>query len=158
MDTSANIYDLQYLTNPNLMMRLSNNYKSKISPVDLKFYKKRIFFLTKDYLKGKKRDKTLDKIWEEYALACIEHFKFVDKAEIIQEDYKNFSNKKKKTKIDKDAVENSNELMMNKKTPPAPRITDHIKIKSTRVKTNKKLVIPKQRNLNITTDKFKNKI
>ena len=41
----------------------------------------------------KKRDKTLDKIWEEYALACIEHFKFVDKAEIIQEDYKNFSNK-----------------------------------------------------------------
>ncbi len=62
MDTSANIYDLQYLTNPNLMMRLSNNYKSKISPVDLKFYKKRIFFLTKDYLKGKKRDKTLDKI------------------------------------------------------------------------------------------------
>ncbi len=42
MDTSANIYDLQYLTNPNLMMRLSNNYKSKISPVDLKFYKKRL--------------------------------------------------------------------------------------------------------------------
>ena len=66
--------------------------------------------LTKDYLKGKKRDKTLDKIWEEYALACIEHFKFVDKAEIIQEDYKNFSNKKKKTQIDKDAVKNSNEL------------------------------------------------
>jgi hypothetical protein len=158
MDTSANMYDLQYLTNPNFMMRLSDNYKSKISPADLKFYKKRIFSLTKDYLKGKKRDKTLDKIWEEYALACIEHFKFVDKAEIIQEDYKNFSNKKKKTQIDKDAVKNSNELMMNKKAPPAPRITDHIKIKTTRIKTNKKLVIPKQRKLNIKTDKFKNKI
>lgn len=158
MDISSNIYDLQYLTNPNLMFKLSDEKKCKISPGDLKFYKKRIFFLTKDYLKGKKKDKHLDKIWEEYASACIEHFKFIDKAEVIQEDYKNFSKKKGKTKIDKNIVKNSNELMMNKKTPPAPRITDHIKIKSTKTKTGKKLVIPKQRNINIKTDKFKNKI
>ena len=158
MDTSANIYDLQYLTNPSLKMKLSDAKKAKISPADLKFYKKRIFFLTKDYLKGKKKDRTLDKIWEEYALACIEYFKFIDKAEIIQEDYKNFSHKKEKTPINKDTVKNSNDFIMKKKTPPAPRITDHIKIKSTKLKTNKKMVIPKQRNINIKTDKFKNKI
>ena len=51
----------------------------------------------------------MDKIWEEYASACIEHFKFIDKAEVIQEDYKNFS-KKIKTKIDKNIVKNSNDL------------------------------------------------
>ena len=42
MDISSNIYDLQYLTNPNLMFKLSDEKKSKISPDDLKFYK-RIF-------------------------------------------------------------------------------------------------------------------
>ena len=109
-------------------------------------------------IKGKKKDRDLDKIWEEYAAACIAHFKFIDKAEIIQEDYKEYKTKKKNTKIDKNVIKNSNEFMLNKKSPPAPRITDHINVKSTKIKTAKKMIIPQQRNINIKTDKFKNKI
>lgn len=158
MDISANVYDLQFLTNPNLINKISNEKRLGISPEDIKFYKKRIFILTRNYLKGKKKDRDLDKIWEEYAAACIAHFKFIDKAEIIQEDYKEYKTKKKNTKIDKNVIKNSNEFMLNKKSPPAPRITDHINVKSTKIKTAKKMIIPQQRNINIKTDKFKNKI
>jgi len=158
MDISANVYDLQFLTNPNLINKISNEKRLGISPEDIKFYKKRIFILTRNYLKGKKKDRDLDKIWEEYASACIAHFKFIDKAEIIQEDYKEYKTKKKNTKIDKNVIKNGNEFMLNKKSPPAPRITDHINVKSTKIKTAKKMIIPQQRNINIKTDKFKNKI
>ena len=74
----------------------------------------------------------------EYASACIAHFKFIDKAEIIQEDYKEYKTKKKNTKIDKNVIKNSNEFMLNKKSPPAPRSTDHINVKSTKIKTAKR--------------------
>jgi len=158
MDVSANIYDLQFLTNPNLINKITNDKMLCISPEDIKFYKKRIFMLTKNYLKGKKRDRDLDKIWQEYASACIAYFKFIDKAEVIQEDYKDYKAKKNHIKIDKNVIKNSNEFMLNKKSPPAPRITDHINVKSTKIKTAKKIIIPQQRNINIKTDKFKNKI
>lgn len=158
MDSSANVYDLQFLTNPNFINKISNEKRLGISPEDIKFYKKRIFVLTRNYLKGNKKERDLDKIWEEYASACISHFKFIDKAEIIQEDYKEYKPKKKNTKIDKNVIKNSNEFMINKKSPPAPRITDHINVKSTKIKTTKKIIIPQQRNINIKTDKFKNKI
>ena len=62
MDTSANIYDLQFLTNPCLINKISTEKRLGISPDDIKFYKKRIFILTKNYLKGKKKDRDLDKI------------------------------------------------------------------------------------------------
>ena len=100
MDVSANIYDLQFLTNPNLINKITNDKMLCISPEDIKFYKKRIFMLTKNYLKGKKRDRDLDKIWQEYASACIAYFKFIDKAEVIQEDYKEYKTKKKNRKIE----------------------------------------------------------
>ena len=61
MDISANVYDLQFLTNPNLINKISNEKRLGISPEDIKFYKKRIFVLTKNYLKGKKKDRDLDK-------------------------------------------------------------------------------------------------
>ena len=83
MDISANVYDLQFLTNPNLINKISNEKRLGISPEDIKFYKKRIFILTRNYLKGKKKDRDLDKIWEEYAAACIAHFKFIDKVLLL---------------------------------------------------------------------------
>ena len=43
MDISANVYDLQFLTNPNLINKISNEKRLGISPEDIKFYKKRNF-------------------------------------------------------------------------------------------------------------------
>ena len=159
MDFSSNNFDLTYLVNPNLADKLT--YKKKETQIlneDINFYRKRIFALTKDYLKGKKRDKDLDKIWEKYASSCVEYFKFIDKSELIQETYKDMKQKKKNKIIDKKAINRGNEIIMNKKKPPAPRITDHIKIKTTKTKTNKKIVIPREKTLDIKNDRFKNKI
>jgi hypothetical protein len=159
MDYSCNEFDLMYLINPNVLDKIQSHPKNITQyNEDLKFYRKRIFALTKDYLKGKKREGDLDKIFQKYATACIEYFKFIDKSEIIQASYKDMNQKKKTTIINKDAVIKSNEIMMNKKKPPAPRITDHIKIKSTKTKTNKKLVIPRVKNINLKNERFKNKI
>lgn len=161
MDLSGNRFDLMYLVNPNLMNKLqhkNNTENTALFKNDIKFYRKRIFALTRDYLRGKKRDNDLDKIWENYAQSCIEYFKFIDKSEIIQNTYKDIKVKKNTTPIDLKAVDKGNEFIMNKKKPPAPRITDHIKIKSTSNKTNKKIVIPRERKINLKNERFKNKI
>jgi len=85
MDCSLNAIDLQYLSNPFELNKLTRN-KTLInfSSNDIKFYKKRIFQLTKDLLRGEKKDGKIQKAFHEYALVCIEHFKFIDKMEIIQ--------------------------------------------------------------------------
>jgi hypothetical protein len=156
LDNSTNY---MYLINPNLLNKFKNKKeKTNILNNEIQFYRKRIFSLTKDYLKGKKRDKDLDKIWEIYANHCVNYFKFNDKSELLQETYKGMSIKKKKLPFDKKAIERGNEIILNKKKPPAPRITDHIKIKTTTTKTNKKMVIPRERNLNLKSEHFKNKI
>ena len=36
MDISANVYDLQFLTNPNLINKISNEKRLGISPEDIK--------------------------------------------------------------------------------------------------------------------------
>ena len=159
MDFSSNNFDLTYLVNPNLADKLYHKKEvTQILNEDINFYRKRIFALTKDYLKGKKRDKDLDKIWEKYASSCVEYFKFKDKSELIQETYKDIKQKNKKKFIDKKAIDRGNEIIMNKKKPPAPRITDHIKITTTKTKTNKKMIIPREKTLDIKNDRFKNKI
>ena len=161
MDTSSNIIDYMYLVNPNRLDRIRQKKENTIILNDeIHFYRKRIFSLTKNYLKGKSRDRDLDKMWEIYAKACVDYFKFIDKSELIQATYKDIKVKKKNNIIDKNAVSKSNEFMLNKKKPPAPRITDHIKLKSTKtnVKTNKKVVIPRERELNLKSEHFKNKI
>lgn len=161
MDTSSNIIDYMYLVNPNRLEKIKQKKENTIIlNEDIHFYRKRIFSLTKDYLKGKKRDRDLDKMWEIYATACVDYFKFIDKSELIQATYKDIKVKKKSNVIDKNVVTKSNEFMLNKKKPPVPRITDHIKLKSTKthVKTTQKMVIPRERNLNLKSDHFKNKI
>jgi hypothetical protein len=161
MDISSNVFDYMYLVNPNRLDRIRQKKENTIIlNEEIHFYRKRIFSLTKNYLKGKSRDRDLDKMWEIYAKACVDYFKFIDKSELIQATYMDIKVKKKKNIIDKNAVTKSNEFMLNKKKPHAPRITDHIKVTSTKtnIKTNKKMVIPRERKLNLKSDHFKNKI
>lgn len=161
MDISRNSLDYLYLVNPNRLDKIrSKKKKPEIFNDDIHFYRKRIFSLTKNYLKGKTHDKDLDKIWEIYAKACVEHFKFKDKSELIQETYKNMNVKERKQKLDNNVIEKSNEYILNKNKPAVPKITDHIKLKSkkTNTKINKKIIIPRERELNLKSDHFRNKI
>ena len=154
MDISLNLIDLQYLTNPDQLTKLKQKKEfQQIPRNDLDFYKKRIFQLTKDMLRGEKINTKVNKAFVNYAQICIDHFKFMDKMELIQNDYKDIkSSVNKKNTFN---MKNSNSMMLRKKKPYRPRITDNIKIKSTRINTPP--VIPKTRNFNLKDPKFREK-
>ena len=154
MDVSLNLIDLQYLTNPDKLTKLMQKKNlQQIPRNDLDFYKKRIFQLTKDMLRGEKIKTKVNKAFVNYAQICIDHFKFMDRMELIQNDYKDIKspiNKKNTFNMN-----NSNSMMLRKKKPYRPKITDNIKIKSTRINTPP--VIPKTRNFNLKDPKFREK-
>jgi hypothetical protein len=154
MDSSLNLIDLQYLSNPYELNKLMRNKEIlNVSTDDIKFYKKRIFQLTKDLLRGQDKDVKIKRAFKIYAKTCIEHFKFQDKMEIIQKDYKNIKKSvKKKTTFN---LDNTNNIMMKNKKARIPKITDNIKITSTR--TIKPPIMPKQRNFDLKNSKFKEK-
>ena len=154
MDVSLNLIDLQYLTNPDKLTKLMQKKDlQQISRNDLDFYKKRIFQLTKDMLRGEKINTKVNKAFVNYAQICIDHFKFMDKMELIQNDYKDIKSPVNKKNIFN--MKNSNSMMLRKKKPYRPKITDNIKIKSTRINTPP--VIPKTRNFNLKDPKFREK-
>ena len=156
MDCSLNAIDLQYLSNPFELNKLTRNKTLiNISSNDIKFYKKRIFQLTKDLLRGENKDRKIQKAFREYALVCIEHFKFIDKMEIIQKDYENM-----KFPVEKESsfdLDNTNNLIMKKKKQHIPKITDNIKIKITSTRTIKPPIIQKKRDFDLKNPKFKDK-
>ena len=142
------------LTNPDQLTKLMQKKDlQQISRNDLDFYKKRIFQLTKDMLRGEKINTKVNKAFVNYAQICIDHFKFTDKMELIQNDYKDI--KSPVNKKNTFNMKNSNSVMLRKKKPYRPRITDNIKIKSTRINTPP--VIPKTRNFNLKDPKFREK-
>ena len=154
MDVSLNLIDLQYLTNPDRLTKLMQKRDlQQISRNDLDFYKKRIFQLTKDMLRGEKLNTKVNKAFVNYAQICIDHFKFTDKMELIQNDYKDI--KSPVNKKNTFNMKNSNDMMLRKKKPHRPKITDNIKIKSTRINTPP--VIPKTRNFNLKDPRFREK-
>ena len=155
MDASLNLIDLQYLTNNvhfNKLMKKKN--LTQISQNDLEFYKKRIFKLTKDMLLGEKINSNVNKSFEHYVNTCIDHFKFIDKMEIIQDDYKNLlSPKVSKTSVF--SMKHTNNIIYKQKNTHHPKITDNIKIKST--KTLKPIIMPKTKKFNLKNPIFREK-
>jgi hypothetical protein len=83
---------LEFLTNPlyhnmiNSKSGLLNN--RKINKQDIKFYRKRIYALSKDLLKGDSPNESLKKIHDDYVNAAIIYLKMIDTKDIIQEQYK----------------------------------------------------------------------
>ncbi len=157
MDISKNQkLDLLYLTNPNIMHKYNKTQEiNSIDKDELKFYRKRILMLTKDYLRGHKENNTLDNVFNSYANSVINYFKFIDKKEIIQEDYKDI--KQKKQKLDKSfKLTDENKKMMKQAKIETKTIKDFLPI-VTREKPKKKVVIPKKKKFDIKNEKFRTK-
>ena len=67
-------------------------------------------------LRGKKIETDIDKAFINYTKACIEYFKFIDKADIIQRDYRKYQLKlTKRTSVN--PIVMPDHLLMG--TPPA---------------------------------------
>jgi len=145
MDSSLNMIDLEYLINP-AFSHIKKNILTDNHTEDIKFYRKRIFKLTKDFLCGTHINRELEDAFINYSRICIEYFKFIDKADIIQKDYP----PDKEIKRDKYVHESApNSLLM--RTPRDTKITDCLPIQR---KTQKKIFMPTNRHINIRAPKF----
>ena len=153
MDVSTNIIDLEYLTNPCYTIKIPEKKKNQIyctSSEDLNFYKKRIFGLTRKMLLGGNINTKVNDAFHGWAKVCIEHFKFMDKKDIIQEDYKDIP-PRKNNKPSYFNMEETNKLFSKQQT-----YTDIATLMNIRKKT-KPIFMPTKRNINLKTDVLKNK-
>ena len=127
MDLSRNIQmDLLYLTNTRMKSKVENLDKG-VNKEDLKFYRKRILQQTKNYLREGRLDSSVDKAFDNFADRLIEYYKFIDKKEQIQSEYKEMKEPKKKKVKDIDMLEETKK-MMKEVEPPVKTIKDFITV------------------------------
>ena len=158
MDLSANQkIDFMYLTNPLILDKFgtSVSVKNELTDEDIKFYRKRILMNTKTYLRGGSINNVIDAAFENYANEMIKYFKFIDKKDMIQQQYNNLPVKKKK-KVKTFDLMDQNSLMMKTKENTVKTIKDYLPI-VVKEKPAKKMIIPKQQNFNIKDPSLKNK-
>ena len=155
MDISLNKINLEYLTNSCYMQRLSTSKKNDTYDTDINFYKKRIFNTTKHLLRGQQIDSAVNASFRNFASVCVEYFKFIDKRDIIQEDYKD--HKKLETIPSKTFnIGDSNNLLLKKKNNFID-IIELMKVERVKTAVPKKIIMPKGRNFNLKHPTFKTK-
>ena len=153
MDVSTNIIDLEYLTNPCYTVKIPDKKKDQIYCVnseDLDFYKKRIFELTRKMLLGGNVNTKINDAFHGWAKVCIEHFKFMDKKDFIQEDYKDIP-PRKNSKASYFNMKETNKLFSKQQT-----YNDIATLLNIRKKTEP-IFMPTKRNINLKADFLKNK-
>jgi len=153
MDISLNMIDLEYLTNPNFL-KVKKNVKKNDYSSDIKFYRKRIFQLTKDFLCDKHINDSLKNAFINYANACIDYFKFIDQSEIIQKDY-DIDIEQTKKPLTVTYQSQPNHLMMRNVQPISRTITECLPIKYK--KKPPRPYMPQNRQINLRDPKFRSK-
>jgi len=158
MDLSNNAQvDLLYLTNPNFKLKYNKQEKKNIlDNDDVKFYRKRILQTTKEYLRGNKLTIEINNAFEEYANLLIQHYKFIDKKELIQSDYKDIPKKQKISDISNFKITEENALMMKKPEIIKKTIKDFIPI-VVKERKKKQIIIPKQKKYDLKNPKNRKK-
>jgi len=162
MDISANPLDLIYFTNSTAYKKINkknerNNDNSEEYKKDILFYRKRILQKTKDLLRDNNCDVEMKNVFTDYTKHMIKYFKFIDKSEIIQQDYDNLGeNKKKCVKTDFELGSQNKLMMREKKNKEKGKIESCIDVK---IKNKKKYqpYLPQKKIINITLDDLKNK-
>jgi len=157
MDISKNNQiDLLYLTNPKIKYNKTNEYTHTVSLDDIKFYRKRILIDTKEYLRGNKITEDLDCYFINYAKKLIEHYKFKDKKDIIQGEYKDMVEKMKNKKISNLEIITENKKLMKKIKKEKNKIEDFIPVI---VKERKReiIIIPQTKDINLKDPKYRYK-
>lgn len=155
MDISKNNQiDLLYLTNPKIKYNKTNENINIVSLDDIKFYRKRILIDTKEYLRGNKLTEDLDSCFKNYAKKLIEHYKFNDKKDIIQDEYKNMKKNKKNKKIPNLEMINENKKLMKKIKKEKNKIEDFIPV-IVKERKKKKIIIPQSKDINLKDPKYR---
>ena len=157
MDISMNT--IEYLISPSVYKKLSektHDNSLKLLKQDMKFYKKRIYQHTKDLLRNNNINKEIDNSFYNYVRILIEHLKFIDTSDIIQEDYKNMNNKKVKFSIiTKQDERNPDEIIMKQPEIKSCKIEDCMNIIINKKETPR--ILPKKKNINLKDPNLRTK-
>lgn len=158
---STNKLDLLYFTNNQARKQIHSDEKQieekEINKSDIKFYRKRILQLTKDLLRGKKMSNIINCSFDAYIDTAIKSFKFEDEAELLQAEFKDLEEKKKKNKTSTEfkSSESDKFMMKDLKNKKNDNIKNFAIIKTKKKK--EKLITPIQRKFDLKTDVLKNK-
>ena len=140
MNKKENI-DLLYLTNQHFVgkydqkKQVSENLKQFTE--DMSFYRKRIFSTTKDIIRGKTINNPVNNSFNNYAQELIKYFKYLDKQDILQQEYDDLK-EKNPTKLDDNFnLSEKNQIITRETKKQIKTITDYIPIT---VKTKKKKI------------------
>lgn len=170
-DNKVSDIDLEYLINKDLY---GKSIDSKMQPhitinnkKDKKFYKKRIYDLTKQLLSNEQPPTLFPDVrntFDNYIKTCISYFKIIDTSDIIQEDYDDLlgsiSNATGVDNIDNiDNIANIdevNKLMMRSIKIMEPNALEKL-VKRTITKKEIEPIIPQQKDINLKDPILKNK-
>ena len=148
-----NSIDLMYLTNNLDLKKLKDKKLEPELLEDIEFYKERIIKQNIDLLNGKNIEESINSSYKRYLYLTIQHFKFIDKVDIIQKDYEGIKiKKKKKTNFN---LEKTNNIITRKKEKVG-KITEAIDIKI-KYKTKRKFIMPKKKIINLKEEHLKTK-
>jgi len=154
---------------------ISRKNTKKENVKDIKFYRKRIYYLTKELLLSKEQASPLlpevKNAFDNYIKTCINYFKIIDRNDIIQEDFKDILDGEIDVINEMDEINEIEEIEeINKNiiinTPKSPDnfFMRQVKIKNSlddfvKVKKNnpKEIILPKQKKINLKDPSLKNK-
>lgn len=160
-DNFVNQITLDCLINKEQYNKCVQNKISKIvCRQEKKFYKKRLVDLTKDLLsKPSVYEKTIfpdvKYAFDVYTKTCVEYFKSLDNNDILQEEYKNIdleSILQKDSVVQRTQQDADKLLMRNIQIKPLDKF-----VKRTCIKKEEEVIIPKQKDVNLTDPVLKNK-
>jgi len=158
---------IEYLMNKYQYARYisQNNQTSDaktINKKEKKFYKRRIFDLTKQLLNNEKPEQIFPDIstaFDSYVKICIEYFKILDKTDILQEDYDGITDavNPNDSSITENTQTEANKLLMRSFNITEPNALEKlVKRTSTKI-AQKPLIMPIQKDINLKDPILKNK-
>jgi len=144
---------------------MSNKSSTKNNAKDKKFYRKRIYYLTKELLLSKEEPQNLfpdvKHSFDNFVNCCIQYFKTIDNNDIIQADYQNIENYfnlgNSVPELNIDDIQNQEEadkLLMRSINMLNPTLDNFVKKKYTKTP---ELILPKQRDVDLKDPILKNK-
>jgi hypothetical protein len=152
----VNQVTLEYLVNKeyNLTIKPGNNVNKK----DKKFYRKRVFNLTKELLSNEEPSDLFPDVkqaFDNYVNHCISYFKSIDCSDILQEDYMDISMNRIHSSVElresNQIQDDANKLMMRSINIQPSTLDKFIK----RTVKKETIVMPQQKEVNLSNPVLK---
>ena len=154
---------LDCLLNKEMFNKHIKNQKAKsINKEERKFYKKRIYNLFKELITKEEPDDLLPDVkyaYDNFINSCINYFKTIDNNDLNQEEYKgldeipNIINIPELKDNNLQTEEEANKLLMRSIKITRPPLDNFVKRKS--IKSQEKLILPKQKEINLNDPELK---